>query len=419
MFLPYIDLHMHSDGSMAPQQLVDQARAVGVRILAITDLEDLTEIRKANLDMHFIQAIEFCCLHTVNGRELEIFVVGLGFDPQDDKIRSIRYSQPDRCPYISSIKEAIKAIRDAGGIAVLTRLFSYELEPESLVRYFKKLAGDDGALEVYYPVANTAQRLMLLGLADQFHLLHSAGSAGSNRIDNRFSHTCCAELLARLGVEIDDPLSKEPIIVLGGFSGAGKGTLLKEIPSDYCVNGKQLAVITSVTTRKPRDASENYTFVSKSDFAKMVDEDTFLEYNEAYSDNSYGTPKQAVFEALKNNKLPVLEIDQTGVIRLLTEGKVNPKQIRRIFIVATPKTLLERLRNRKSEDKDSLRKRLNAATKEAQMVHCLYQSVINNDTLHEAVQTLIKALNNETVNAEFSESEFQSEMEEILHELNL
>lgn len=425
MFFPYIDLHAHStlsDGTMAQQQLVDQARAAGVRILAITDLEDLTEIREANQDITFIQAVEIRSLYTVNGKESEICVVGLGFDPPNDKIRSIlSYNQPGHRPYISS---AVRAITGAGGIAVLTRLFSYELEPESLVRYFKKLAGDNGALEVYYPAANSAQRLMLLELADQYGLLYSAGSdfnssAAYNRIDNCFSHACCAELLARLGVEIDDPLSKEPIVVVGGFSGSGKGTLLEEIPSDYCVNGKQLAVITSMTTRKPRNASENYTFVSKEAFAQMVSEDAFLEYNEAYSDNSYGTPKQAVFETIKSNRIPVLEIDPTGLLRLLTEGRVDPKQIRRIFIVAAPETLLKRLRNRKSEDKDSLRKRLSAAAKEAKMVNRLYQSVINNDVLSEAVQILMAALNGETVNAEFSESEFQSEMKEILHELKL
>lgn len=106
-----MDFHIHtnlSDGVFTPQQVIDQARDAGIRVMAITDhnsTPDLAPLRRANPDMHLLQGAEISCMYTAeSGKEYELHVVGLGFDPNNERIRSVlKHNQPDRRPYIEAI----------------------------------------------------------------------------------------------------------------------------------------------------------------------------------------------------------------------------------------------------------------------------------------------------------------------------
>lgn len=107
----YVDLHTHtnlSDGVLGPMELIARAREAGIRILALTDhndTRDLAEYRAAFPDMTLIQGAEITCLHRDSaGKDHEIHLVALGFDPENQRLRELlRANRPDRRPYINAI----------------------------------------------------------------------------------------------------------------------------------------------------------------------------------------------------------------------------------------------------------------------------------------------------------------------------
>lgn len=106
-----------------------------------------------------------------------------------------------------SVEAAISAVLEAGGIASLCHLFVYGLsdsENEAMVKQFKELAGNKGALETMYSRFNEEQRNSLSEIAARYALLHSCGSDFHGQSDQdilnpRFSYADCAPLLSALG----------------------------------------------------------------------------------------------------------------------------------------------------------------------------------------------------------------------------
>ena len=100
------------------------------------------------------------------------------------------------------------------------------------------------------------------------------------------------------------------LIVVSGFSGAGKGTLMKELMRKYPEN---YALSISATTRNPRPGEEEgkaYFFKTTEEFEKMIAKDDLIEYA-MYVGNYYGTPKAYVEEQLRAGKDVILEIEIT------------------------------------------------------------------------------------------------------------
>lgn len=112
---------------------------------------------------------------------------------------------PNPLRYVS-MEEAVDAILAAGGIPVLAHLFYYRMDEagqRALLEDFKALAGDRGAMEVYYARYDDAQREQLRQYADEFGLMYSAASdfhapGESVTLDNHFHHSLCQPLLDRL-----------------------------------------------------------------------------------------------------------------------------------------------------------------------------------------------------------------------------
>ena len=105
--------------------------------------------------------------------------------------------------------------------------------------------------------------------------------------------------------------SKGILIVVSGFSGAGKGTLMKELLKQY---PGQYTLSISATTRQPRDGEEDgreYFFITTEEFEKMIAQDQLIEYAR-YVNNYYGTPRAYVEQKLEEGKDVILEIEIQG-----------------------------------------------------------------------------------------------------------
>lgn len=180
---------------------------------------------------------------------------------------------------------------------------------------------------------------------------------------------------------------KGMLVVISGFSGAGKGTLMKRLMAEY---GDHYALSVSATTRTPRPGEvdgKDYFFVDKARFQEMIDQDELLEYAR-YVDNYYGTPRAYVEEQMKNGRDVILEIEIQGAMRI--KGQYPEA----ILIFVTPpsaKELKRRLTDRGTESEEVIRKRLNRAADEAIGVEA-YDYILINDSIERSTDLLHKAI---------------------------
>ena len=108
---------------------------------------------------------------------------------------------------------------------------------------------------------------------------------------------------------------KGKLVVFSGFSGAGKGTIMKELMKKF---GSDYALSISATTRNPRPGEEHgreYFFVTTDEFEDMIQKGALLEYAK-YVSNYYGTPRSYVEEQLNAGKNVILEIEIQGALKI-------------------------------------------------------------------------------------------------------
>lgn len=172
------------------------------------------------------------------------------------------------------------------------------------------------------------------------------------------------------------------LIIVSGPSGAGKGTICKELIS----RDNSIIVSVSATTRHPRNAEVDgisYHFLSKEKFEEMIANDGFLEHACVY-DNYYGTPKDFVVEKITQGKNVLLEIDIQGALQV---KKRYPEGIFVFILPPSMDTLKNRIVGRGSETPESLKKRLSCAVNEIELIKN-YDYFIINDTVATATDTL-------------------------------
>ncbi len=169
------------------------------------------------------------------------------------------------------------------------------------------------------------------------------------------------------------------LLVISGFSGAGKGTVVNRLREKY----DEYALSISMTSRKPRPTDvegETYFFVTREKFEKTIAENGLLEYAE-YCGNYYGTPKAFVEEQLNAGKNVILEIEIQGATNI---KKAFPESLL-IFITPPSATELERrLKGRGTETDDVIAKRLKRAFEESDGMDT-YDYIVVNDDLEECV----------------------------------
>lgn len=172
------------------------------------------------------------------------------------------------------------------------------------------------------------------------------------------------------------------LIIVSGFSGAGKGTLVKKLIEDY--EGYALSV--SATTRQPRPGEEEgreYFFLQKEQFERMIAEDGLIEHA-CYCDNYYGTPRAYVESQIAQGRDVILEIEIQGAL------KVREKYADALLLFVMPPSaeeLRRRLVGRGTETEEVVAKRMCRAAEEAQGIE-QYDYIVINDDLDTCVRQL-------------------------------
>ena len=172
------------------------------------------------------------------------------------------------------------------------------------------------------------------------------------------------------------------LAVISGFSGAGKGTLMRALLERY----DNYALSISATTRAPREGEvdgREYFFKTREEFEQMIEHDELVEYAQ-YVGNYYGTPKEYVFSNLKAGKDVLLEIEIQGALKI---KKKFPEAVLVFVTAPSMEVLRERLVGRGTETAEVIHQRLARAAQEAEGVD-EYDYVLVNDQLDEAVDRL-------------------------------
>lgn len=172
------------------------------------------------------------------------------------------------------------------------------------------------------------------------------------------------------------------LIVISGFSGAGKGTLVKKLIEEY----GDYALSISMTTRSPRPGEEHgreYFFVTKEEFEDKIAKDGFIEYA-AYCENYYGTPKDYVVSCLEQGKNVILEIEIQGAMKIKERF---PQAVLLFVMTPSVEELRRRLLGRGTETEEVIMKRLYRAAQESEGIES-YDYIIVNDDLDTCVKEL-------------------------------
>lgn len=205
--------------------------------------------------------------------------------------------------------------------------------------------------------------------------------------------------------------TKGILIVVSGFSGAGKGTLMKALLAKYA---EQYALSISATTRKPREGEvhgREYFFISKEEFEKKIAKDELIEYAK-YVENYYGTPRDYVEQQLEAGKDVILEIEIQGAL------KVKKKFPDTLLLFVTPPTAAElktRLVGRGTESMDVIESRLHRACEEAEGMDAYDYLVVNDDldTCVEEMHAIIQGEHQRCSRSGAFISEIKKELEEL------
>ena len=172
------------------------------------------------------------------------------------------------------------------------------------------------------------------------------------------------------------------LVVVSGFAGTGKGTVMKELLGRY----DSYALSISATTRNPRPGEvdgREYFFKTKEEFEQMIECDEFVEHA-CYVGNYYGTPKKYVQEQLAAGKDVILEIEIQGALNIKSQF---PDAL--LLFIAPPSAdvLKERLVGRGTETEEVIEQRLARAVEESKGIEN-YDYLVVNDDLDECVENV-------------------------------
>lgn len=175
---------------------------------------------------------------------------------------------------------------------------------------------------------------------------------------------------------------KGSLIVLSGFSGVGKGTVLKTMMAQH----DNYAYSVSATTRSPREGEvdgKDYFFRTQEEFESMIRNGELLEYA-CYVGHYYGTPREYVKKQMDEGKDVILEIEVQGALNI---RKIVPEAVLIYMLPPDAKALRERLTERGTESEKVAKSRIKAAALEARSIS-QYDYVIVNDDVEKCAEQL-------------------------------
>ena len=172
------------------------------------------------------------------------------------------------------------------------------------------------------------------------------------------------------------------LVVVSGFSGAGKGTIMKALLDKY----ENYALSVSATTRSPRVGEEHgreYFFLTEQEFEELIEKDQFIEHAR-YVKHYYGTPKSYVEEKMAEGHDVILEIEIQGALNV----KEKFPNALLVFVTApTAEELRNRLVGRGTESAEVIEERLKRAAEEAEYMD-QYDYILVNDAIDTSVEKL-------------------------------
>ena len=172
------------------------------------------------------------------------------------------------------------------------------------------------------------------------------------------------------------------LAVVSGFSGAGKGTIMKALLNKY----DNYALSISATTRNPREGEmhgREYFFLTTEQFEEMIEKDQFIEYAQ-YVKNYYGTPRSYVEEKMAEGKDVILEIEIQGALKVKEKF---PETLLVFVVPPSAEDLKNRLVGRGTETPEVIEERMARALVESEEMDS-YDYILVNDTVDKAVDDL-------------------------------
>ena len=198
------------------------------------------------------------------------------------------------------------------------------------------------------------------------------------------------------------------LAVVSGFSGAGKGTLMKALLEKY----DNYALSISATTRKPREGEihgREYFFMTVDEFENLIEQDQLIEHAR-YVSNYYGTPRSYVEEKMAEGKDVILEIEIQGAL------KVKEKFPETLLVFVVPPSadeLKKRLIGRGTETMEVIEQRMKRATEEAEEMDS-YDYILVNDDLNKAVEDLHNLIQSQHMQASCNADLIKTMKEELM-----
>jgi guanylate kinase len=179
-------------------------------------------------------------------------------------------------------------------------------------------------------------------------------------------------------------MNKGKLLIISGFSGVGKGTVIKYLLKEY----KNYVVSVSATTRQPREneiAGIDYHYMTNQQFEDMIQKNQLLEYAD-YVDHYYGTPREFVENNINEGNNVILEIETKGALQV---KKSNPEAVLIFILPPDADTLKKRLMQRQTESEEVIIKRLQKAAEETESVD-YYEYFVINDEIDKCAENINK-----------------------------
>ncbi|KYH33973.1 guanylate kinase [Clostridium tepidiprofundi DSM 19306] len=168
----------------------------------------------------------------------------------------------------------------------------------------------------------------------------------------------------------------EELIIISGPSGGGKTAIVEELVRK---NSGVFERVVTTTTRKRRKNEDEYIYLSKEEFERLIEEDAFLEHNK-FMDNMYGVLKESIETIMEKNKVPILIVDVNGYQKV-----IKHYESKAIFLIpGTARQQYNQIKQRnKNCNDDEIINRMNISLHELKYIN-LYDYIVENQVLEEA-----------------------------------